>query len=73
MLTPTLKDHTGRISISPFWPGSNAWSHVHNIFSLSERFASPFTPLQVSGDDRRPRSRGRGDGRQVTIETQKEM
>lgn len=31
MLTPTLKDHTGRTSINRFWHGSNAWSHVRKL------------------------------------------
>jgi hypothetical protein len=31
-----------------------------NLFSLSERFAFSFSPVQVNGDDGRPRSWGRG-------------
>jgi hypothetical protein len=42
------------------------------MFLSHDRFPFPFSPVQMSGDDCRPRSRGRGDGRQVTFEAEKE-
>jgi len=39
------------------------------MFLSRDRFPFPFSPVQMSGDGCRPRSRGRGDSRQVTIET----
>src|SRR5262249_42138232 len=41
------------------------------IFSSRERFAFLFSPVQVSGDDCRPRSRGRGGAVQLLTSTSK--